>query len=47
MIDYNQRMVERLESRWLDPDCIETHRDDEEAWNRADDEYAERGIYDE
>ena len=47
MIDYNLRMVERLEARWLDPDCVETYRDkDEEALNRADEEWAERGIYD-
>lgn len=47
MTHYNTRMIEWLEARWLDPDCIETYRDDEEAWNRADEEYAERGIYDE
>ena len=46
MADYNMRMVERLEARWLDPDCIDTYRDDGEAYNRADEEYAERGIND-
>lgn len=43
----DMQCLSRLEERWLDPDCIETYRDDEEAWNRADEEYAERGIYDE
>lgn len=47
MTHYNMRMIERLEARWLDPDCIDTYRDDEEALSRADEEYAERGIYDE
>ena len=47
MTDYNMRMIDRLEARLLDPDCIDTYRDDEEAYNRADEKYAERGIYDE
>lgn len=50
MIDYNLRMVERLEARWLDPDCVDSFEDDEEVWNRADDEaeerWYEREIYD-
>ena len=43
---YDMACLSRLEARWLDPDCIETYRDDEEVLNRADEEYAERGIYD-
>lgn len=44
---YDMACLSRLEARWLDPDCIDTYRDDEEAYNRADEEWAERGIYDE
>ena len=47
MTDYNLRMVERLEARWLDPDCVDHYEDDEEMWNRADDEWVERGNDDE
>lgn len=43
---YDMACLSRLEARWLDPDCIERHRDEEEAWNRADDEYSERGMND-
>lgn len=51
MIDYNLQMVERLEARWLDPDCVDSFfKDDEEAWNRADEiaeeRWLEREIYD-
>lgn len=42
MVDYNLRMVERLEARWLDPDCVDHCRDDEEMKNRADEEAEER-----
>lgn len=44
---YDMACLSRLEARWLDPDCIDTYRDDEEAYNRADEEWAEREIYDE
>ena len=44
MIDYNQRIVDRLEARWLDPDCVDSFKDDEAGFDRADDEADERWM---
>lgn len=49
MTDYNQRMVERSEARWLDPD-YNTIPEDEDEWEnyqllKGDAEWAEKAVY--
>lgn len=44
----NEQMVHHLEDVYYDPDYyIRKERDEDEEFNRADEEYAERGLYDE
>ena len=38
MTDYNMEVLARLEERWLDPDCVDEPRDDEEEWNENTDD---------
>lgn len=44
MTDFNERVLARLEERWLDPDCVDEPRDEEEEWEEADRRYAERCL---
>lgn len=44
MSDLNERALARLEALWLDPDCVDEPRDDEEEWNEADRRYTERCL---
>jgi len=45
MLDYNEQVLARLEERWLDPDCVDEPKDDEEAmWEEADRRYEERCL---
>lgn len=42
----NEQMVHHLEDVYYDPDYyIRKERDEDEELNRADEEYAERGLY--